>query len=1227
MSAKVGTNIKIVNGGMTQTIATQTTMIGGFTLLASSISKFGKSIESTNSGVIKSTNMVSGVFNEKLGKSFRTATDNLRTLKDELKSIDATFNKSMSALKLTEPKKTIQLSSAVTDWGTVQEKVNPDYEKYLAKVAALKESYKTSTAGLLDKIDQEKIKIAASTRLYDENNKYVSGLINSKTELSKATGNVRRAIVENTEAVGNGVKSYGYFESKALTSKTALQTLGGALDSVKLKYVALGVAAASAGVAVSGVVLYSLGKKIYSISSDFQQLQIRMEGISGSSKIAKQSMDWVTDFSKKTPLSLKQTADAFVKLASVGINPMKSLKAITDTVSQLGGGDVALEKITLALTQMAGKTKGIGEEFNRQLTNQLVMALPLLNRYYKTTFQSADDAVKHFGSGLKVAEALITAMGDKYAGASAKMMQTASGQLQMLQENFAIFAAKVGENGYMGGLRDVFKSVNDTFDELNKSGKLDELARSLSDVLVGSIILAIEALGDLLVILGQVSKAGFSIKTTVKGMSLGADSYDATIRLKSLNSQYDELAKRLTWVKKGSSDYIETVKKMKDIGVEQQKLIDKQKKFQDFKISSSNQFTAYDRDIKNISGVVDLLNKKLDAAQAKRVSGQSGKTDKSAYDAAKEYYAQQEKITAEAQARALAEKQAAEAADAYQKALAKASSEMSKIVGRPTAYAINEDKATNKRTMDIGANIPAVQSTIAEFGKREAEIRSKFAQFANTNEYADALNQLAINKQSAIKKIVDDTVSLVHSGMQKITAERPDKVLVDVNPLMDISDAYKSNFIEKSKQLKQEANDELAKLDKLYSENHLKHDEDYEKKRDELVGNGLKKRLNEAVSATVKSYNDALSQIESMYKGSNGTSADLSGAFTSLSEVGGDKALGGTSQQEKDMSALKSIYSQTSGEMGELIAKQKALGVLMDKDSKNATKYAKQLRDVNLQMIDLNLEAGKGTFADVFKGGLMDYVKDFTTVMKGLKNSFSDMFKTLSDGFAKAMSDALLFGTSFKDTMRSVIITAVGSLVESLIKLGVQYLLTAAIGTSAYGAQTAAQLAIGLGAMSTYTIASIGYAELTAAAWSSAAAMVSAATFGASAVAGTTALASTVAAAKAMSVATFATGGYTGDGGRGDVAGVVHKREFVMNSNATERNRSLLEAMNSGKDVSGMVGGSGGAPVVNHTQNITINGNADADAIALIKRASKEAYAMVLRDFEQNRSARRALGV
>lgn len=54
--------------------------------------------------------------------------------------------------------------------------------------------------------------------------------------------------------------------------------------------------------------------------------------------------------------------------------------------------------------------------------------------------------------------------------------------------------------------------------------------------------------------------------------------------------------------------------------------------------------------------------------------------------------------------------------------------------------------------------------------------------------------------------------------------------------------------------------------------------------------------------------------------------------------------------------------------------------------------------------------------------------------------------------------------------------------------------------------------------------------------------------------------------AQARAAASFAKGGYTGDGGKFEEAGVVHKGEFVITKEKTRRFRPLLEAIHAGRD-------------------------------------------------------------
>lgn len=84
-----------------------------------------------------------------------------------------------------------------------------------------------------------------------------------------------------------------------------------------------------------------------------------------------------------------------------------------------------------------------------------------------------------------------------------------------------------------------------------------------------------------------------------------------------------------------------------------------------------------------------------------------------------------------------------------------------------------------------------------------------------------------------------------------------------------------------------------------------------------------------------------------------------------------------------------------------------------------------------------------------------------------------------------------------------------------------------------------------------------------------------------------------------QTIAGFKDGGYTGNYGTSQVAGVVHGKEFVVNAEGTRRNRAALEAMNSGATLSG--GGGMVQPIINiytlegETADVTTNADGSLD--------------------------------
>ena len=224
---------------------------------------------------------------------------------------------------------------------------------------------------------------------------------------------------------------------------------------------------------------------------------------------------------------------------------------------------------------------------------------------------------------------------------------------------------------------------------------------------------------------------------------------------------------------------------------------------------------------------------------------------------------------------------------------------------------------------------------------------------------------------------------------------------------------------------------------------------------------------------------------------------------------------------------------------------------------------------ISLQEYNNELAKQEGQFlqnfeSSTFAEGFINQIKKMQLETKNatakMGADFASIFGPggqLSKGIGDAVAGAIVFGRSWQESIRQVAQSILSQLISSLVQVGVNMLINATLGKTLMAAAAATSAASG---------------AATAAAWAPAAAAVSAATFGASAAAGTAALATTFATSKALSsvgggLPGFESGGFTGGGGRSQVAGVVHGQEFVMNASATARNRSSLEAMNRGDSV------------------------------------------------------------
>jgi hypothetical protein len=109
------------------------------------------------------------------------------------------------------------------------------------------------------------------------------------------------------------------------------------------------------------------------------------------------------------------------------------------------------------------------------------------------------------------------------------------------------------------------------------------------------------------------------------------------------------------------------------------------------------------------------------------------------------------------------------------------------------------------------------------------------------------------------------------------------------------------------------------------------------------------------------------------------------------------------------------------------------------------------------------------------------------------------------------------------------------------------------------------------------------------------------------------------------SSATYAEGGYTGDGAKMDPAGVVHKGEFVVKKSVVDNPgvRPFLEGLNKGYASGGYVGGGSGAsiaPSITYAPQVTVQAQPGATQedvgrqVKAFKQANKAQFAEFLRE-------------
>jgi len=301
-----------------------------------------------------------------------------------------------------------------------------------------------------------------------------SALNRSMNALKRSSGAAFRTVSRGAQKAGRAIK--------ALHQKTlALAKNGfGSIKSGAGK-IGRGVAVATGIMAsIYGSAALAAGSMV-DIGSQFENFQVQLTALEGSSAGAEKAMNWITNFATKTPLELDQVVESFASLRTFGLDPTNgTMQALVDTMAMSGKGADHLSGLTLALGQAWTKGKLQGEEA-LQLIERGVPVWDMLGQKYGKTAEQLQKMASKGQLGRDAIQDLITLMGERAAGASDKMSKTWTGMTSNMADHWQQFQTMIMNAGLFEWMKGKLRSILDVIDQMKADGTLQEWATKIGN--------------------------------------------------------------------------------------------------------------------------------------------------------------------------------------------------------------------------------------------------------------------------------------------------------------------------------------------------------------------------------------------------------------------------------------------------------------------------------------------------------------------------------------------------------------------------------------------------------------------------------------------------------------------------------------------------------------------------------------------------------------------------
>ncbi|HEV7286887.1 MAG TPA: tape measure protein, partial [Kaistia sp.] len=234
------------------------------------------------------------------------------------------------------------------------------------------------------------------------------------------------------------------------------------------------------------------------------------------------SQSWLSRMAKSAPYDITTLTAAFAALRAGGIDPTDgSLQALADSMAATGSGSQGLQRVSVAIQQMAADGKVSMDEL-RQLTGTVPDAMSLMAR---SMGLSVSELASRVSSGTVEAGSALGAMFAEmertFGGSAQQLMSTFGGQLALLQTNIQGLQTGAGSKAFFDALTAGLTDLNTLLAGPIAQQWADDFGYAMAGVIgYGGVLMqaAVEWRHEILA-LGKVLAIVFAARTVASGVS------------------------------------------------------------------------------------------------------------------------------------------------------------------------------------------------------------------------------------------------------------------------------------------------------------------------------------------------------------------------------------------------------------------------------------------------------------------------------------------------------------------------------------------------------------------------------------------------------------------------------------------------------------------------------------------------------------------------------------